>query len=212
MVTAAATWETLVEAGIRLSRSGLIAGSEGNISVRLDDGSIMITPSGLRKGSLGSNDAVLVDSAGQVEPGQRRPSSDLAMHLFLYRRRPDVRACVHSHAPHATSFALAGSGLPDDLLAEMAVTTGSVPLVPYATQGTQAVAQALEPFVENHDAFLLSNHGLVTIGRNLDEAMMRHEIVEHCARITHLARQLGKVRPIAKGEMAKLRKMREGSR
>lgn len=212
MASAAAIWENIVEAGVRLSRGRLIAGSEGNISVRLDDGTIMITPSGVCKGSLGSDDAVLVDSTGEIEPGRKQPSAELAMHLFVYRRRPDVGACVHSHAPHATSFALAGSGLSDDLLAEMALTTGPVPLAAYATPGTEAVAQSLEPLIENHEAFLLSNHGLLTVGRNLDEAMVRHETVEHCARIIHLARQLGKVNSIAESELVKLRKMRQGSR
>lgn len=197
-------------AGMRLFRGGLIAGSEGNISVRLDDGTVMITPAGLCKGNLGADDAVLVDEAGRCQPGRNRPSSELPMHLFIYRRRPDVRACVHSHAPHATSFAVAGEGLADDLLSEMTMMTGPVPLAAFATPGTEAVAESLEPFIESHDAFLLSNHGLLTIGRSLDEAVSRHETVEHCARIIHLAKQLGRVKPIGQSELEQLRQIRRG--
>lgn len=199
----------LVDIGRRLYDRGFVAGSDGNLSARLPDGNILITPAGAAKGQLQPSDLLVIDPDGQVVSGEGRPSSETAMHLFVYRRRGDVMACVHSHAPHATAFAATGTQLPDNILPEVVLFVGAIPLTEYAPPGTAAVPRSLEPFIDDHDAFLLRNHGLLTIGRNLREAWHRHEIVEHYARIVALARRLGSVESIPPEDIRRLRKMHQ---
>ncbi len=200
--------QTIVDIGRRLDQRGLISGTDGNISVRLDDDRIMITPSGLPKGRLAPDDQVIVDQNGKHLQGNRKASSEMLMHLFVYRERPDIMACVHSHAPYATAFAVTGIPLAQDILPEVVVFVGGIPLTDYAPPGTDAVPKALAPHIEHNNAFLLRNHGLLTIGRSLDEAYHRHETVEHFARIVHLARQLGSVDSIPTEDFQRLEKMR----
>ncbi len=198
----------IVRAGRRLADRKMIAGADGNISVRLEPDRIMVTPSGRNKGLLDPQEMVIVDSKGKKIEGDLEASSELAMHLFVYRSRPDIDACVHAHPPYATAFAVAGVELPYDVLPEAVVTVGPIALTEFAPPGTEAVAKSLEVFVGEHNAFLLRNHGLLTIGQNLAEAGDRHETVEHCARILHLARQLGGITPLPTEEVARLEELR----
>jgi len=198
----------MVEIGRILYERGLVAGAEGNISVRLDNDRILVTPSGLCKGRLSSDDLVLVDFEGRQLEGTNAASSELPMHLHVYRKRDDVRSCVHSHAPYATAYAVAGIDLPADILPEVALFLGRIPLTEYAPPGTEAVGHALDPFLNECNAFLLRNHGLLTIGTGLEEALVRHETVEQYARIVHLARQLGNVDAIPAADLERLEKMR----
>lgn len=198
----------MVEAGTRLYDRGLLAGTDGNISVRLDDDRIMITPAGLAKGRMLADDMVVVDINGKHLQGRHSASSESAMHLFVYRNRPEVKACVHAHPPCATAFAVAGIALAEDILPEVVLFIGGVPLTDYAPPGTEAVPRSLEPHIESNNAFLLRNHGLLTIGRTLDEAYNRHEMVEHFAKIVTLARQLGNVDSIPSEDFVRLEKMR----
>lgn len=200
--------KSLVDTGTRLYERGMLAGTDGNLSVRLDDDRIMVTPSGLPKGFMKPDDQVIVDSRGKAIQGNHKPTSELAMHLAVYRERPEIRACVHSHAPYSTAFAVAGIPLGRDILPEVVIFVGDVPLTDYAPPGTDAVPKALEPHLANANAFLLRNHGLLTIGRSLDEAWQRHETVEHLARIIHLARLLGNVDSIPSEDFQRLEKMR----
>lgn len=188
---------------------GMLAGTDGNISVRLDDERIMITPSGVAKGRMEPDQTIIVDLYGKQLQGNLKPSSELPMHLFVYRSRPDIKAVVHSHAPYATSFAAAGIELADDILPEIVVFIGGIPLTDYAPPGTDAVPKSLEPHIEENNAFLLRNHGLLTIGSDLDQAYNRHETVEHYARIVHLARQLGNINAIPSDDFKRLEKMRK---
>lgn len=198
----------IVEAGERLYRRGLVAGTDGNISVRLDDDRIMITPAGIAKGRMAPDDMVIVDINGKHLQGKNEASSESAMHLFVYRNRPEVKACVHAHPPCATAFAVAGIALAEDILPEVVLFVGGIPLTDYAPPGTDAVPRSLEPHIESNNAFLLRNHGLLTIGQSLDEAYNRHEMVEHFAKIVTLARQLGNVDSIPSEDFARLEKMR----
>lgn len=198
----------IVEAGERLYRRGLVAGTDGNISVRLDDDRIMITPAGIAKGRMAPDDMVIVDINGKHLQGKNEASSERAMHLFVYRNRPEVKACVHAHPPCATAFAVAGIALAEDILPEVVLFVGGIPLTDYAPPGTDAVPRSLEPHIESNNAFLLRNHGLLTIGQSLDEAYNRHEMVEHFAKIVTLARQLGNVDSIPSEDFARLEKMR----
>jgi len=203
------TEKKILAVGSSLYLKGMLVGSEGNISTRIDKEHILITPSGLNKGGLKSDDLVRVDKNGKQVKGDHKPSSEIAMHLFIYQNRPEVNACVHSHAPYATAFAVAGMELPDNLLPEVVLFIGRIPLTAYASPGTKAVAEALKPYINDNNAFLLRNHGLVTVGETLQEAYDRHEIVEHYAQIVFLAQQLGNVNPLPKDDFKHLADIRQ---
>ena len=188
----------------RLWERGLIAGPDGNVSVRLDADRLLVTPSGGAKVDVGEGDLLEVDLAGRVLAGAGRASSELAMHLAIYRARPDVGAVVHAHPPTATGFAVAGETLPDGVLPELVCQMGAVALVPYFTPGTPAAATALAPYLAGHEAFLLANHGATTVGATLDEAHRRMESLEHAARILLAARLLGRVTPLTAEQRAAL--------
>ena len=196
----------------RLYERGLVAGPDGNVSVRLVDESILVTPSGLSKVDVGPDDLVVVDLEGQVLEGTLTPSSELRMHLRIYQRRGDVRAVVHAHPPTATGFAVAGEGLVAPVLPEVILQMGTVPLVPYVTPGTDALADSFEPWLDGHDAFLLANHGATTLGPTLDIAHQRMESLEHAAQILLTARQLGTVNELSASDVDALRPSREGPR
>ncbi len=198
----------LAQFGERLYQRGLVAGTDGNLSARLSDGRIMITPSGLPKGFLSPEDMVVVDENGKILQGSRKPSSEMPMHLFVYRNRPDINSCIHSHAPYLTAFAIAGIQLAANILPEIVLSVGNIPLTAYAPPGTEEVAKSLEPHIEQNNAFALRNHGLLTIGHSLEEAYNRHETVEHYARIVYLARKLGELQNIPSDDFQRLEKMR----
>ncbi|GAB4314396.1 MAG: class II aldolase/adducin family protein [Candidatus Zixiibacteriota bacterium] len=172
---------------------GLIVASEGNISARLPDGRILVTPAGLCKGRMAPDDLVVVERSGIQVQGTRKPSSELKMHLTALIARDDVHACVHAHPPYATAFAVAGIPLMDCVLPEVVATLGSIPLTDYATPSTPEVGESLMKYIEQFDAFLLKNHGVLTLGPDLESAFQKMETVERLAQIVHIARGLGKV-------------------
>ena len=171
---------------------------------RLCDGRILTTPTCMNKGMLSPEDLVVTDIEGRQLGGDRKVSSELAMHLLFYRMRPDVNAVCHAHPPTATGFAVAGRGLTQALLPEVVVGLGQVPLVQYATPGTPDLSAALEPFVPHYDALLLANHGAVTCGSDLLTAFYRMETLEHCAKITLAAELAGDPVLLTGREVAKL--------
>lgn len=183
----------MVEIGVRLYERGLIVAAEGNLSVRLPDGRILVTPSGMCKGRMAPDDLVVIDPAGRKLQGQRNASSETLMHLTALNARDDVHACVHAHPPYATAFAVAGIPLADCVLPEVIATLGAVPLTQYATPSTPGVGQSIETYLDKYDAFLLKNHGVLTLGPDLESAFRKMETVERLAQVVHLARSLGKV-------------------
>jgi L-fuculose-phosphate aldolase len=193
----------------RLYERGLVAGPDGNVSVRLHDGSILVTPSGMSKVDVAPEDLVLVTSEGAVCDGRRAPSSELRMHLRIYERRADALAVVHAHPPTATGFAVAGESFVAPVLPEVILQMGEVPIVRYATPGTAALADSFDPYLEHHNAFLLANHGATTIGRTLALAHQRMESLEHAARIILTARMLGRVNQLSATDVEALRVSRE---
>jgi len=199
--------QEIIKTGTKLYRRGMVSGTDGNISVRLDNNHIMITPSGFPKGELDIEDMAVIDLDGNVLEG--KPSSELAMHCFIYKQRSDINACVHSHAPYSTAFTVAGLDLPDNVLPEVVLFVGKIPLTDYAPPGTKAVPDSIAPYIKENHAFLLRNHGLLTIGRKLKEAYNRHETVENYARIVTLARQLGEIKLIPKEDYNRLESMRK---
>jgi L-fuculose-phosphate aldolase len=200
-----ASGQAIAQVCRRLYDRGLVAGPDGNVSVRLADQSILITPSGLSKVDVTPGDLVVVNLDGEVLDGRRSPSSELAMHLRIYRRRDDVRAVVHAHPPTATGFAVAGESFMAPVLPEVILQMGAVPLVPYATPGTEELPDVMEPFLAAHDAFLLANHGATTVGRTLLAAHQRMESLEHAAQILLAARAVGRVNELTGPQAQRLR-------
>ena len=188
-----------------LYRLGYMPGTAGNLSVRLDASRLLVTPTGVSKFVLRPADMVIVDLAGRQLNGHRKMTSEVSMHLAIYRHRADVTAVVHSHPPIATAFACVGRGLDEMLCQEAVMTLGVVPLATYAATGTEEVAASLAPFIPDHDAILLANHGAVSCGRNLLEAFQRMETVEHLAHITLVAHQLGAPRTLEHEQIRQLR-------
>jgi L-fuculose-phosphate aldolase len=181
-----------------------IAACEGNLSVRLDSQRILTTPTCMNKGMLSPADLVVMDLDGRQLSGDRKASSEIAMHLLFYRMRPDVGAICHAHPPTATGFAVAGRALDHALLPEVIVGLGQIPLVKYGTPGTPELGAAIEPYVMHYDALLLANHGAVTCGPDLLTAFYRMETIEHFAKITLAAEMAGNPRLLSSREVAKL--------
>jgi L-fuculose-phosphate aldolase len=179
-------------AGFRIHQRGFVASTDGNISVRLDSNRILTSPTCISKGMMTPDDLVVTDYQGRKQAGGREPSSELGMHILIYRRRPDVNAVCHAHPPVATAFAAAGRPLDRPLLTEVVVGLGTIPIAPYATPGSQELLNSLEPYVQNHDAILMANHGVVTYGRDLLTAFLHMETVEHFAQVSLASQLLGK--------------------
>jgi L-fuculose-phosphate aldolase len=200
--------EEIIRFGRLLHQTGLVAATDGNLSVRLEDGNILCTPTLMSKGLMEADDLVIVDPDGRKLRGTRDVSSEIAMHLLIYRRRHDVGAVVHAHPPTATGFAAAGMALDRALCAELIVTLGSVPLASYETPGTPELAEALAPLVADHEAILMANHGVVTYGVDLLNAYMNMETVEHFAKIALVTHLLGKQQTLSDQHVDKLREIR----
>lgn len=202
----------IVRACRRLDARGLVAGQDGNVSVRVAPDRLLVTPAGRTKGEVEAGELVEVDLTGAVVAGDGRPSSEFGMHLAVYAGRPDVGAVVHAHPPTATGFAVAGADFMAPVLPEIILLTGPVPLVPYAMPGTPALAEALAPWLAGHDAFLLANHGATTLGRTLDAALQRMESLEHAARILLAARLVGRVNELTPEQAGALAALRQAAR
>jgi L-fuculose-phosphate aldolase len=201
--------DEIVQYGKLLHQTGLVAATDGNLSVRLNDGTVLCTPTLMSKGMMTVDDLVIVDPLGQKVSGRRGVSSEIAMHLFIYRNRPDVNAVVHAHPPTATGFAAAGMPLDSALCSEIVITLGTVPLANYETPGTPELAEGLAPLVGGHDAILMANHGVVTYGEDLLTAYMNMETVEHYAKIALVTHMLGKQKPLSDTHVSKLREIRQ---
>lgn len=178
--------------------------TDGNISVRLDASRVLTTPTCLSKGMMTPDDLVVTDLNGRSLSGARAPSTELPMHLLIYRVRSDVYAICHAHPPIATGFAAAGLALDKPILSEAVFSLGCVPLAPYGTPGTSELCDSIEPLLRNHDAILLANHGVVTYGQDLLSAFFRMETVEHFAQVSLVTQLLGKQALLSAGDVDKL--------
>ena len=199
----------IIRCGQLLAGRDFAPATSGNISARLDDRRILITPTGVPKAALREEDLVVVDPSGRKVSGRLAPTSEMGMHLAIYGLRPDAEAVVHAHPPVATAFACAGIALDQPLASEFVMALGCAPLAPYATPGTEEVAASLRRLAQGHDAILLSNHGAVTYGKSVDDAWSKMEMVEHFAKISLTVRLLGRQQPITEGELLKLMEARE---
>jgi L-fuculose-phosphate aldolase len=196
--------EEIVRYGRMLHGRGFVAAMDGNLSVRLGRDRILVTPTCVSKGAMRPSDMVIVDSAGRKLAGRRNVTSEIGMHLLIYRMRSDIQAIVHAHPPTATGFAAAGLALTEPLVCEVVMGLGCIPLARYGTPGTSELAKTLEPFVPQYDAILMSNHGVVSYGDTLEHAYMKMETVEHFAQIALVTHLLGRQQPLKEGEIEKL--------
>ena len=198
----------IVESGRRLYQLGFVASNDGNISARLDDTRIVTTPKSVSKGFMTPDMLVVVGYDGKKIAGDRDPSSELPMHLEIYRQRPDISAVVHAHPPTATGFAVAGIPLTRAVLAEVVTTLGSIPIAEYGTPSTAELPEAVRKYIKAHDGMLLANHGAVTCGTGVMNAHFKMETIEHFAKISLVARMLGREHLLSREEVGRLQGLR----
>src|SRR4051794_25434643 len=198
----------IVEVGRGLYARGYTASNDGNISVRLDDRRLLMTPTAVCKGFMDAGMMCITDLEGRKLEGERSPSSEIQMHLEVYRQRPEIQAVVHAHPPVATAFAVAGIALDRAVLAEVVTTLGSVPIAEYATPSTAELPEAVRKYVKVHDGMLLANHGALTLGSDVYAAYYKMETIEHFANISFVARMLGGERLLSRDEVIRLQGLR----
>src|SRR3954464_1554921 len=198
----------IVRVGKLMYERSYVVSSDGNVSVRLDDGRIVATPTQVNKGRMTEEMLAVTDIEGKPL-NDRRASSELAMHLLIYREREDARAVCHAHPPHGSAFAVAGLAIDAPILSEVILTLGCVPLAEYGTPSTDELTDAMRPLVKNHNALLMANHGAVAYGGDVWQAFDSLETLEHTAKIAILARALGGARDLPPDSIEKLIDVRE---
>ena len=198
----------IVEIGDLLYDRSYVVSSDGNVSVRLDEDRVLATPTMTCKGRMTEECLALTDMEGRPL-GDRKASSELAMHLLIYKERPDIRAVCHAHPPHGTAFAVAALAIDKPILSEVILTLGCVPLTDYGTPSTSELTEAMRPFVKHHNALLMANHGAVAYGEDLWQAFDRLETLEHTAKIAILAKALGGANDLPADAIEKLVNIRE---
>ena len=200
--------QEICEVGHRLYAHGFVAANDGNISVKVSENEFYCTPTGVSKGSLTPDMIIKIDAEGNKLEGTLNPSSEIKMHLRVFRERPDVNAVVHAHPPVATAFTVAGIPLDRYILPEAVLTIGDVPTCEYATPSTMEIPDSLMPYIQEHDAFMLKNHGALTVGNTLTRAFFTMEEVEFNAKIMKHAMELGRIQEISEEKMYELMDLR----
>src|SRR6185295_14547063 len=198
----------IIEIGKLMYARSYVVSSDGNVSIRLSEDRVLATPTMTCKGRMTEDCLALTDMEGKPV-SDKRASSELAMHLLIYRMRPDIKAVCHAHPPHGTAFAVAGLAIDKPILSEVILTLGCVPLTDYGTPSTDELTEAMKPFVTHHNALLMANHGAVAYGEDLWQAFDRLETLEHTAKIAILAKALGGANDLPKDAIEKLINIRE---
>jgi len=198
----------IVEIGKLMYERSYVVSSDGNISVRLDENTVLATPTMTCKGRMTEDSLALTDLEGKPL-SDKRASSELAMHLLIYKERPDIKAVCHAHPPHGTAFAVAGLAIDKPILSEVILTLGCVPLTGYGTPSTSELTEAMKPYVAHHNALLMANHGAVAYGDSLWQSFDRLETLEHTAKIAILAKALGGANDLPAEAIEKLINIRE---
>ena len=209
MNSAYALRREICEVGRRVYQRGYVAANDGNISVRMQDDRILCTPTGVSKGFITEDMLAICDLDGQQVAGTMRISSEIRMHLEIYKLRPDIYSVVHAHPPTATGFAVAGIELTQCVLPEVIVSLGGVPLADYGTPGGPDIVEPMKPLLKDYDAILMANHGAVTLGKDVMDSHFKMETVEHFAKIALVAHQLGQVKTLSDGHVNELIDLRE---
>src|SRR5688572_33117218 len=198
----------IVEIGKLLYDRNYVVAFDGNVSIRLADDRVLATPTMTSKGRMTEDCLAITDMDGKAL-SDKKASSELAMHLLIYKMRPDIQAVCHAHPPHGTAFAVAGLAIDKPILSEVILTLGCVPLTDYGTPSTNELTEAMQPFVKHHNALLMANHGAVAYGEDLWQAFDRLETLEHTAKIAILAKALGGANDLPKDAIEKLINIRE---
>jgi L-fuculose-phosphate aldolase len=201
--------EQICEIGRRIYHRGFAAANDGNITIRLNDREVLCTPTMVSKGYMKPEDICKVDYEGRQLSGTKKRTSEVLLHLAVYKTRPDVQAVVHCHPPHATAFAVAREPIPKCVLPEVEVFLGEVPMAVYETPGTQKFAETIVPYVKDCNTIILANHGTVTFGPALETAYFNTEIIDAYCRILILARQLGGVNYFTDQQTRELLEMKQ---
>ncbi|REJ77985.1 MAG: class II aldolase/adducin family protein [Acidobacteria bacterium] len=200
--------ELIVEVGRLMYERGYVVASDGNVSIRVGEDRIIATPTMTSKGRMTVDSLAVTDLDGNAL-SDKRASSELAMHILIYKNRPDVLAVCHAHPPYGTAFAVAGLPIDKPILSEVVLTLGCVPLTDYGTPSTDELTDAMKPFVAHHNALLMANHGAVAYGKDLWQAFDRMETLEHTAKIAILSRALGGANDLPPDSIEKLIHIRE---
>lgn len=201
--------EDICDIGRRIYMNHFVAANDGNISVKVSENEFYCTPTGVSKGFMTPDMIIKVDGEGNKIEGELNPSSEIKMHLRVYQERPDVQSVVHAHPPIATAFAVANIPLDDYTLPEAILFLGPVPICDYGTPSTMEIPDSLAPYIQTNDAFLLKNHGALTVGNSLLKAYFNMESLEYYAKITLLTRLIGKKEEIPADQLEKLVALRE---
>lgn len=196
--------EQMCDIGRRIWLKGFCAGNEGNHSYRIGPDRYLCTPTGISKGNLKPDDLCVVDGEGKQISGKRKRTSEILMHLAIYKARPDVKCVIHSHPPHATAFAVAGVELPTCIHPEAEVFLGAVKTAKYVTPGDTRLGESILPYVKDANTIVLQNHGVVCFDTDLEQCYYKLEIVDAYSRILILAKQVGSIKPLDPGEMKEL--------
>ena len=199
----------ICEIGRRVWLKGWVAANDGNISMKLDDDYLIATPTGVSKGFMTPDMLVKVDMDGNFRGGYLKPSSEIKIHIEAYRQRSDVKGFVHAHPPLSTGYAVANLPLDFQTLPEIIISLGRIPLAKYGTPSTTELSDSIKELVKCHDAILLANHGVITLGQDAMTAYYKMESVEHFASISLTAHQLGGMKPLTQPEVKKLEDIRE---
>jgi L-fuculose-phosphate aldolase len=199
----------IVEIGKRAYERGYIAANDGNFSARIDKRQVLITPTGINKGFIKTSDLIVVDMDGKIINGNRKPTSEIQVHLQIYKERANVNSVCHLHPPYATGFAASGIPLDRYILTEAEITLGEIPLIEYALPGTEELALKLIPYLQDSDGFLLANHGAITVGTDIFDAYNNMETLEHTVHILYIARQLGNLKTLNAEQVKELALLKE---
>lgn len=193
----------------RVHANGWVAANDGNISIRIGPNTILCTPTGMSKGYLTTDQLIKVDMDGNKISGELEPSSEVKMHLDVYRGKENIGAVVHAHPPFATGFAVAGIALDECVMPEIIISLGSIPLTRFGIPSTSEIPDNIRPYLKEHDVFLLENHGALSIGKDVHQAYYRMESLELFAKINLVARMLGNVNVIGEDNVRKMIGLRE---
>ena len=202
----------MVSVARRLYEKGLVAATDGNISFRIQSDRILISSAGSSLGNLSPEDLAYVDLQGNRLQFSQHPSSELPMHLEVYRQRPEINAVIHAHPPYATAMTLTGRSLSDPILPEVVVMFGNIPTADYATPSTVESAEVIQPYVKDHDVILLDHHGAVAYSKELEDAFQKIEKLEHAAKTISIAHSLGPVISLNEEQLNKLRNLKDPSK
>jgi L-fuculose-phosphate aldolase len=196
--------ESFVEICRRVYAKGFVSAFEGNISEKIDNGNILITRSGVCMGDVAEKDILEIDSKGNLIKGSGKISTESKLHLYIYKKRTEVQSIIHCHPIYASAFALTNEGLTQNIFPEVILTIGKVPLCEYGTPSTDEVPHSLDPYVDYAWAFLLKNHGVVTIGKSIYDAYYKMETLEHTSKIIFIAKMMGEINELPKNMVEKL--------